>query len=569
MVEVIIGFGLLGGLALGVMQLTQTVQKTSKKAVQDLEKTNLIRSISDSVSNSLVCSETFKNLDPTLSPNITDIKSATQNIISIGDEYGEASGVVILTSMQMVNYDAPSESALLRVVVTRKGLQDRTMVGTGAIDAATGRMSTTHNIPIRFRTNAGLIAECYNMNENILRSYCETNLLGVFEDVTGECQSPTLRRDAATNAALTTNIGSVEITSGPTIVNNGNGFLDIIGAMGVGDSPNVRTMNGLNQGDLAVSNRFGVGKSVLASGTGDLTVSSGVGVNIDGDVPNGDIVATGGVKIGTTTLSNIPDGDLIIGNALSNGSTGFSTAALQAASGQIISRNNITIQKNMTNDTNDQYATTIQWVRNRIAYTLSPSATPKNDVAADILNSIYNEDTSGLNVVKSNLCTTTRVRTGLNADATYVSGSWLSAPTSKCLLRPTYCSTNNTCSNVYAINNIFANNGYVRAGTYVQAGSYLNAGQYITSGTYIRAGSYMQATTYASSGTQMQAGSFVQAGTYITAGSYIQGQTVLGQSRVCAGSTGYCYSTLQSGICGGTSIMVGISNGSIVCATRW
>lgn len=535
LVEIMIAIGMLGALSLALTQMMSTVGKADKKNTQNFEMRNILSTISYNLTDSQACINTLGGRNPngTADAPINRVASI-KNGLGIdtfveGGKYGVVAkgsrAQFTLKQMNILKYDPGSNMASLRISFEKMTVE-------GGVDVNEGRntlgsLMQDFEIPLRVKVDGtNLIEYCFTDKEELTRTICEKNFSGILSETDNyECQSIKIRESAAPeNAAVTINSGSMEITnSGPSIANAAGGNLDLVGSMGIGTTRSIGT------GNISLSGSIGVGNSynpILTSG-GHLNMSGALGIGIPGvptDVPAGlpvgniqtssDINVLGGVRVGSTSIVDPP-------------------------AGQLISRSNITVMAQPTTDTVLKHAATIEWVKQRVSSTLSPTGAEVSGIASDMLNILYNEPQSGLNVIKKAACENSYVMSGNNI---LTVGTWSAG--NICLYNVLHCSQSGICPTVYS-------NGIIQAGSNISG---VGATSDVISANNITATSgFVRSNTY------------VRAGTFIQAGSY-----VLGVQRVCAGSTSSCYTKFQSLTCSGSSsAMVGIRNGHIICAPKW
>lgn len=514
-VQITVAAGLLGALSLGVSKMVNQMGKSGKKVNQDLEVRNLTNLIINNLGNHVACKNSFTNV-PGASPAIKTELDA--DLITSGQRFGGANKFKI-SDIRIGDYIGGTQQRATIFISIEK---ETAGVGDGV--NTVGSLTSDIKIPVRIKATGANVDTCYVDRGDIAESLCEgptANFDGKYKiDENFECQSIKVRKGTGKPAAITIATGSVEITNTQnSIVNADGGNIDIASSVGIGTSRSTGVGN-ISLSGAIVGADLPSNPLYVPRGPGNINVSGGVNVGSSSGVGNGilqttqDLIANGGASIG---LPGTPD----------------------PATGELISDGNIFINDLKIDETVGNYVATTEWVRYRIATTLASALGPEISVlAADILNDNYGESGSGLNVIKKSACITS---TTTSANGALVTGVW-NAGANTCSYNVLHCSAVGVCANVYS-------NGLIQAGGNIVSltGSVTATGNITSTNGLLTANTYIRSTN-----------------------SFVQSESqVWGRSRVCAGSTSSCYTKFHSVLCTGKNVLVGVSNGHFICASKW
>lgn len=368
--EIMVAAGLVGVLSLAVLQLTENMQKSTKKLHQDFNKNQLMNMLATNMMNSNACANSFVQNDGTLAqplhfpdagtvpplygnginPQVNGIEAGVDReirdknnrvILSPGDVYGDnTEGAMVIETIRLNNYEnnaAPwnngAQTATLELKVSKRVAAQLEARGKTAAeaDAAAKRTSLGQafsyiRIPVKVKLNgAGEVESCYTEFESHLQTVCNTSFQGTHEELSsGKCKSVMIESvgsdptdvNAARNAAITVAEGSLELVkdtaSRETIVSNNDASIDMEGGLGIG------TTRSTGDGNVNASGGVVIG-AATAPTVGDIKALSGfVAGNTAVDPDNGDILAVGGASLGSVGANPQP-GDLLVTSGVSAG----------------------------------------------------------------------------------------------------------------------------------------------------------------------------------------------------------------------------------------------------------
>lgn len=526
LMELTIAAGITGLLSLAVVNVMETMKKQEKKMTQSFEKQQMQTILQGALANSKTCFRSFEGFNPNnAGVDIPEIKKLASDgneavLYSIGQTIGSrgagsaGSGALYqITEMKIKNYGVKAaQTAIFSMTLTPQGVtQD--LIGNS-------QEPYILEVPVKVQLEEdGLtIKNCIHEAVGLGQSSCEEQFLGDYDPLDLNKQrcggiilnnSPTpILPVLPSAAALTILEGGLEIgaAAAPAIGNN----LDVASSIGVGD----QRSSGI--GNLSYSGSMAIGSATLGA-VGGINLSGGLGVGVI-TVDAGNAMALDDV-IGGTYLR-------VGGSALPLDST-------------IFVNDKVRVLSQTLTDMELNHAATIDWVRNRVANTLAPDGPIAGGIALDILNTAVNESGSGLNVIKAAICTRSRVRhADENGVTQFVTGVW-NGGSNSCAYAPLrHCSTNGVCDTVYS-------NGLLQA-----QGNITAQGSITTTKNLVAVNGFAQARSY------------IWSNGDITASNYVVG------SSICATNTSLCWSTMQSRICTGTQMMLGISNGAVICGSR-
>ncbi len=498
-VEALVAAGLLSGLSLAVINLTDNLSKASRKSSQDMKVNSLKMEAYSVFSNPASCEATLAGLNSG-GAAVPTIQDGSGNVIlTNGGVYGEATGNakarITINSINIANYSAISDpyssdaSVAAAVndrvdgkidIVINFSRGDRSNGKTDAEEALRtgGNVSGTITVPVRVSTNmAGTIQSCLTTRNSFVDAFCDS--FDGDSTFDSKCRHVTIQdADGSTDYAATFK-GNVNIEGSDIGANAAFNHLYVYGSTGVGRSTESGALDvndgrlsasgsllvgpglspaGLLSGSAHFSNSVGIGIAPNTSLASSLTVlgstSFGSGVNVPG--ANGSLTIEGSLGVGVVAPATV--GTVQVARNVGVGIVPTTAAASQLSAlsmsvgsgmndpgaGNVIVEGFVHLPNAPDNDNNPTHAATQEWVARKVSNTLNPDVINEiSDILNDILSS--NPGDAGAGAV----CKGFRVNNAKTPGTTYSAQATYSSGTG-CRLAPMYCNVNGQCSSVFA-----------------------------------------------------------------------------------------------------------------------
>jgi len=379
LVEVMVAAGLIGVLSLAVLQLTENIQRSSKKMSQDFNKQQLMTMISTNMMSSESCRNSFvrndndvsvpteERVDPVVAPTYTsginpqtnganagtdrELRDRNNRVfLSVGDKFGgNDAGAIMIEQIRLANYEngaepfnngaqtATLEIQIARTLTTRLEASGRTAQQIKDAEKASslGQSRSYIRIPVKVQLlttgpRIGQVRNCYTEFESHLETVCETSFAGEHDfPGTSRCRDIEIYKPTAGNDIAISTLGSIEVrkeTAGAgrdlLAETSADGSVVMQGGLGVGfgaaDSVD-------DDGDMIATGGLVLGGTDNPT-EGVLSASRSVVAGSTTLAPaTGDILATSGISAGDTTIDPpngviVSDQDVRVGSGISVGS---------------------------------------------------------------------------------------------------------------------------------------------------------------------------------------------------------------------------------------------------------
>jgi hypothetical protein len=186
LVQVMIAVGLLGMIAVGVMQVSKQMQTTAVSGETSIEETQLLSHISTILIDSDSCRETFRGLE--IGKPIESIKRMKADggkleVYKIGEKYGNRT--LLLKGMNLSGTEG-EENLELTLERIKQGVS--------------GAKEIKKRIPLKLVIKDGKVADCFNdlsnVTENSIKKSCES-FGAEYDPANQKCKNLKLNGDEA------------------------------------------------------------------------------------------------------------------------------------------------------------------------------------------------------------------------------------------------------------------------------------------------------------------------------------------------------------------------------------
>lgn len=292
LVEIMIALGILATISLGVMKISQMMNRSTKQMNQQLDSVQLATRISGAIRNKDACRYTFRNVAPALNQPATNsnagIRDHQNNImIPVGSVFGDITVERIFfyeldpDTFETVSIEDPDSPGTYNPRRKRSGVvRAQLKKGVSQFDEVNqrntvGTLSMVQDFHVTYYLDdAGRIESCYTQDAQYVEAACGA-MGGVIDD--GLCRGIDIRDRDGTPGPATNNAavfrGNVVITSVNSVSNQQN--LTVGGNAVIGIDATVNRDTRINRDARIIRNLTVGGNSTLGNASTDRVFVTG------------------------------------------------------------------------------------------------------------------------------------------------------------------------------------------------------------------------------------------------------------------------------------------------------
>ena len=333
--EVIVAGAMMGVISLGVMQLTQNANKTSKAVGQQIEMLDLQVSLKRALSNQAGCTASLAGVNvggagPNLGTGV-DINNifradGVTTAITRNQRYGFGSGAVIVTDIEAIRWlDSGQPAINNRRFGSVQVAFEVTKGNASASDAshATSSYGTrrvvkfSDVISVSIDDGTNQITSCYQDQNQFVTAACNA-MGGQFNTLRGLCENIQIQNSS------TNGVGNLDANGArqfaiiarsaiPNAAGNDEGSIKADGGIVIGDPFGDKPATLPTTGGIGDTNGPGIGNAVIGNSVTVVDATDGAVDDLASDIGEGAALVQGGFRVGYIPVAGIKpplvDGD--------------------------------------------------------------------------------------------------------------------------------------------------------------------------------------------------------------------------------------------------------------------